>query len=575
MAPRKTSKKNDEAGEGSNPNTDILSDTTPHVVDAVRSWTQIFKILEREAINGQDDFGDETNDKLRLIAESELHKIATRSRLMPYNDMISWCLENTDVQTRSIINHQKVIVGSFRPEHLQVMYKLSPDPKYIYSVAFVMEFQQKECVQYDRSYPDIVKTWWGIPAKFRADSHGVYSTASLNEYIVYVVMMLCRIFRKKIPTHFPVEWVSIIHEAAEGFTFDWAKMLSDNLAKEISEYKMEKSKGQPTPFYMSVYVMDAICFMTPFPLMNWSWNPTSAEPIHVYHSKLWEEKAKDFFYEICHNVVILIHQTLYGHPPSQISEKIMGNLKKVADWFVEENFSYIRVFGCSVPPHALPKFLPDRLVCREVSYQTVMGGIGKELKAAQKKVWPTFPLQVGKFSLLNFGHSKVEATTLEDVKLVDIEFKRHDPYQIVENHLAQCNMKIYMHEDSPYDDVFKGVRSYEEVQDKVQTLPPDQQASFLTFQRHRRSSFPKILQGELTITPPEQVSIPPGFEPKFSDKQTTEEFPKDTKISTQEAETSQAGYSGPQAKVQPETLPKQIKWYFLYHQLLLLIPPEQ
>ena len=87
--------------------------------------------------------------------------------------------------------------------------------------------------------------------------------------------------------------------------------------------------------------------------------------------------------------------------------------------------------------------------------------------------------------MLNFGHSKVEATALEDVKLVDIKFKRHDPYQIVENNLAQCNMKIYMHEDSPYDDVFKGVRSYEEVQDIVQTSPPDQQASFLTFQSHR------------------------------------------------------------------------------------------
>jgi hypothetical protein len=76
--------------------------------------------------------------------------------------------------------------------------------------------------------------------------------------------------------------------------------------------------------------------------------------------------------------------------------------------------------------------------------------------------------------LLNFGHSKVEAATLEDVKLVDIEFRRHDPYQIVGNHLTQCIMKKYEHEDSPYDDIFKGIRAYEEIQDRVQTLPPDQ-----------------------------------------------------------------------------------------------------
>jgi hypothetical protein len=55
---------------------------------------------------------------------------------------------------------------------------------------------------------------------------------------------------------------------------------------------------------MSAYIMDVVCYMTPFPLMSWSWNPACEEPIHVYHSKLWEENVKDFFYEICHYVVI-------------------------------------------------------------------------------------------------------------------------------------------------------------------------------------------------------------------------------------------------------------------------------
>jgi hypothetical protein len=239
--------------------------------------------------------------------------------------------------------------------------------------------------------------------------------------------------------------VLIMHEVAEGYSFNWANMLSDNLAKEITEYQLAKSKGRYAPFYMSAYIMDAICFITPFPLMNWSWTPTSVKPIHFYHSKLWEEKAKDFFYEILHHVVLPIHIALYGFPPPRISDRIMGNLGKIADWFIDENFSYIRVFGCSAPPHALPRFLPDHLVCREVAYQIVTGGINKELKVAQKKVCPTFPLQVGMFSLLDFGHSKVEVVALEDVKLVDIEFKRNDPQKISENHLAQYNLKRYVH----------------------------------------------------------------------------------------------------------------------------------
>jgi hypothetical protein len=114
---------------------------------------QIFKIFEREVINFPDDSGDEKNDKLgtklRVIVEDELHKIATQPKLMPYNDMINWALENTDVQTRSIINHQKDVIDSFRPENIQVMYNLSPISKYIYNVAFVEDFQRKECAEFD------------------------------------------------------------------------------------------------------------------------------------------------------------------------------------------------------------------------------------------------------------------------------------------------------------------------------------------------------------------------------------------------------------------------------------------
>jgi hypothetical protein len=222
---------------------------------------------------------------------------------------------------------------------------------------------------------------------------------------------------------------------------------------------------------------------------------------HEYHFKLWEENAKDSFYEICHFMVIPLHQMLYDYAPPRISELVIGSLRAIADWFIEENFSYIRVFGCSIPPHVLPKFLPDRLVCREVAYQIVTGRIGIELKTTQKKSWPAFPVQIGKFSLLNLGHSKVEATTLEGVKLVDLEHKKHDPYQLVGKHMAHCNMKSYEHVESPWDDMFKGTKTYKEVLERVQTLSSDLQASFQTFQKHRRSGLLKVLQGEAITLP--------------------------------------------------------------------------
>jgi hypothetical protein len=251
------------------------------------------------------------------------------------------------------------------------------------------------------------------------------------------------------------------------------------------------------------------------------WNINFPEPIHECHSVLWEENAKNALYEICHFIIIPMHKMFYGCEPPHISESVLGNLKAIADWFVDENFSYIRVYGCSIPSHALPKFLPDRLVLREVAHQIVKGGIGIELKVAQKKSWPFFPVYVGKFSLLNLGHSKVEVEALEEIKLVDIEHRKHDPYQLVRRHLMHCNMKSYEHEKSIYDDIFKEVKTYEEVLNRVRALSPGFQTGFMSFQSHRRSCFPKILQGESMTPPPEQEGPPPGFETNVQDKENT------------------------------------------------------
>jgi hypothetical protein len=290
---------------------------------------------------------------------------------------------------------------------------------------------------------------------------------------------------------------------------------------------------------MSAYIMDAICFRTPFPLMNWSWDPSCAEPVHKYHSALWEDNAKDNFYEVCHYVIIPLHRMFFGCEPPRISHTIIENLKIVVDWFIEEHFSYVRVYGCSIPPHALPKILPDRLICREVAYQLVNGGIGLELKAQQKKSWPHFPVYLGKFALLNFGHSKAEAESLSEVKLVDIEHRKHDPYQIINRHVAQCGLKAYEHEESFYDDVFRNVKSYDEVQSRVQTLSPDAQVGFASFQRNRRQCLPKILQGEISTSEHVPETIPPGFETIIQYDASGKDKSKDSEAPPQNTEDSQ------------------------------------
>jgi len=136
MAPKMGPKKSEDTTEISSPEGDVISDTTPHAIDSIKSWRQIYENLDCDMKNSPSD----SENHLRDIAKSEFHKIATRPQLMAYNDMISWALDKVDIPTRIILNDQGAIIDSFRPEHIQVMCKLSSNPKFIYNAKFIAEF---------------------------------------------------------------------------------------------------------------------------------------------------------------------------------------------------------------------------------------------------------------------------------------------------------------------------------------------------------------------------------------------------------------------------------------------------
>jgi len=63
-----------------------------------------------------------------------------------------------------------------------------------------------------------------------------------------------------------------------------------------------------------------------------------------------------------------------------VFEEAMSDLRKVENWFGEELFTYIRVWGSLSHPHVLTLFIPDKLVSRKVSYRAMEYGITKVLR---------------------------------------------------------------------------------------------------------------------------------------------------------------------------------------------------
>jgi len=119
MALRKVSKANVEvSGQGS----DNVSDTSPRSADSVRTWSYISEVLQSELVDVSDDSSENEKydliTKYKIVIQAQMHKVVARPRLLPYYDMIWWALDHVDIPTRTIINEQRVTIGTFRPEQL-------------------------------------------------------------------------------------------------------------------------------------------------------------------------------------------------------------------------------------------------------------------------------------------------------------------------------------------------------------------------------------------------------------------------------------------------------------------------
>jgi hypothetical protein len=148
------------------------------------------------------------NTKYKIVVQSAMHRVAAWPRLLPYYDMVQWALDHVDVSTRTIMNEQRVTIGTFRPEHLQTMYKLPANSEY--GAKFMKEFKEKECTQYDKTMSSLIKDWVSHTAKFRANDKGVYSIASLKPHYKYVAMMTCRLYGRENTSHFYLAWVPLM-----------------------------------------------------------------------------------------------------------------------------------------------------------------------------------------------------------------------------------------------------------------------------------------------------------------------------------------------------------------------------
>lgn len=444
--------------KGKDPNAALLSDTnhTTGVKDCP-DWAEIYRVFA----NSEFPKEDEDSSVYDNIKKSEIHLIAARPAILPYNDMVQWIISHVDLGSASVVNDAGTTIASLQPDAISRMYKLRK-PEVLLNKQFLDTFKTEK-----PNLATVIKKWWCYEEDFTENNGRLCPVQYFRYPFRLVAAMLCRLYGEENCHQFKREWTPLVHRLTEkGQVFNWAHILSVNLLNTIKIVKEASGRKNPG-FYMSAFLVDAVCSSNSFPLMGWTWKP-DMPPVHIYCCELWASNFRKHIYEICDNFMAPLHSLIFNKPAPRLSIEARNTIRSIGDWYIEEFYTYIRILGHTSAPHLLPKYVPDRLVLREIAYQTVVEGVTALLSSHSKKTWPKFPIKVGIFTLLNGPHALKEATAIKELCLCTGTLRRHDPKGFIEEHIKIVGLSpSYRHDSTPNDFIYQGVTSYEEVLSKI------------------------------------------------------------------------------------------------------------
>lgn len=88
---------------------------------------------------------------------------------------------------------------------------------------------------------ECIKDWSRRDEPLKKDKHGMYNISSLFSSYCFAATMLCRLFGKPDVKKFSSEWLPLLNDATNATIVDWAKIMSDNLATTILNYRSKRT----------------------------------------------------------------------------------------------------------------------------------------------------------------------------------------------------------------------------------------------------------------------------------------------------------------------------------------------
>ena len=199
------------------------------------TWLSIYNLIEAEepevtTVLATADPTRKSDATLKDLADSYLHRIAAREKILPYKDVVRWVIEEIPITNRTFCTMDGRVFGSFQPDDLRQMYHL-PALEKKYNKAFLEKFRNENDIE---SEP--ITDWRQNPTKHKHESSGKYSVDSLCSPYYYAGVMMCRLWGLHDSSNFTIEIVPLMEAACNSEIMDWGNILSDKLATAVLEF---------------------------------------------------------------------------------------------------------------------------------------------------------------------------------------------------------------------------------------------------------------------------------------------------------------------------------------------------
>jgi hypothetical protein len=187
-----------------------------------------------------------------------------------------------------------------------------------------------------------------------------------------------------------------------------------------------------------------------------------------------EFSFKQFIEQFYHPVVSM----LSGRPEPRINDEVqrilhLSDHTKTGDWYLYQNHTEIRVYGCELAPYKLPKYLPVRIFSLEYIRQMINSD-DIHFVSLKKKQQLRIKGQIGSFICNSRGTGEEADRLLKEMKFF-VSFTWHyDPCGIISEMRIKNKNIPYVHISRPEVEKFANQTEWEPntlVETEQQDLP--------------------------------------------------------------------------------------------------------